>query len=91
MCLTLLEVCLKKLNFKDHIDIICMLIKLLLTSIQRERQEKSRRLNETKGEATEEEIITKMLKTLRSKLLSELPSSMRSFLKTDALMRELEV
>lgn len=67
-----------------------MLIKLLLTSIQRERKEKSRRPNDTKGQATEEEIITKMLKNLRSKFLSELPSSVSNF-KTDTLMRELEV
>ena len=90
MCLTLLEVCLKKLKFKDHINIICMLIKLLLTSIQRQRQEKSRRPNDTKGQATEEEIITKLLKSI-SELLSELPSSTSSFYKSDTLMRELEV
>ena len=72
-------------------ETICMLIKLVLTSIQKQRPEMARRHDNLERQAKEEEVINKLLKILRSSLMSELPPSMSRYYKSDVLLRELGV
>ena len=91
MCLKLLEVCLKQLNFRHQIEVICNLVKLLLTSIQRQRQEKVKRADNMERQGKEEEIINNMLKILRGKLMNELPPTMSNNYQSESFLRELRV
>lgn len=91
MCGKLLEVCLKTLFFRYDIKIICMLIKLVLTSIQRQQQEMVRRQDGTHRQAKEGEIMSGLLKILGSKLTHDLQSTMSNFYKDEKLLEELEV
>ena len=87
MCLKLLEICLKQLTFWEHTKVNCLLIKLLLTSIQRQVGRSDGEERETK----EENLIKKLLKLLKSSLRIALPPSMSNYYKSDILLRELEV
>ncbi len=91
MCSKLVETFLKNLNFRDHLDVICRAIKLLLTSIQRQRRETVGRPDEEKRQAVESDTINKLLKSLRSTLVADLAPSMSSYYKSDSFARELEV
>ena len=91
MCLKLLETCLKELKFRDDLETICMLIKLLLTSIQRQRQQIARSSDDKEREKKEREVLSELLNILKKRLLIELPSSMERYYKSELLLRELEV
>ena len=91
MCGKLLEVCLHKLTFRRHIKIICNLIKLVLTSIQRRQQEMAGRQEDTDPKVIEEGSLSRLLKILGHQLTHELPGTMPSYYKNEELLKELEV
>ena len=91
MCSKLVELFLKKLNFRDHLDVICRAIKLLLTSIQRQRRETVGKPDEEKRQAMESDTINKLLRILRSTLVIDLSPTMSPYYKSDSFARELEV
>lgn len=91
MCLKLLEICVKKLNFREQLETVCLLIRLLLTSIKCQRKQGAERSSEEENQAKEEEVIKKLLKILRNELMNGLPPSMSNYYKSESLLRELQV
>lgn len=94
VCLRLLETCFEELTLREHLELICLLIKLLLTSIQRQRIETTRLPDDTEYQeqlVKETEIIQKLLKTLRTKLTTEFSSTMSNYYQSEFLLRELSV
>jgi len=67
-----------------------MLIKLLLTSIQRQRQEMLGRSDAEERQAKEEDLMQNLLRILKSSLTSNLPTRMCNHYESDRLLRELE-
>lgn len=91
ICLKLLEICVKKLNFRDQLEIVCLLIRLLLTSIQRQRKGMAESSSEVENKTEEGAVINKLLKILRNELMCVLPPSMNYHYRSDSLLRELQV
>ena len=91
ICLKLLETCLKRLTFRDHLETICMLIRLLFTSIQRQRHHMASMGGDNGGEIKEDEVFNKLLRVVRDHLISDLPSTMSSYYRSNILQKELEV
>lgn len=91
VCLRLLEICVKRLNFRDQLEIVCLLIRLLLTSIQRQRKGIAESSSEVENKTEEGAVINRLLKILRDKLMNVLPSSMAYYYRSESLLRELQV
>lgn len=91
VCLRLLEICVKRLNFRDQLEIVCLLIRLLLTSIQRQRKGIAESSSEVENKTEEGTVINRLLKILRDKLMNVLPSSMAYYYRSESLLRELQV
>lgn len=91
------EVCLDKLNFQDDIDLMCLAIKLLFSSIQRWQsdaivsQTNDEENKTDEREYLKEDCIRKLSEKLVSKLKGALLSDMPDHYRRDALSRELEV
>ena len=91
ICLKLVEICVKKLNFRDQLEIVCLLIRLLLTSIQRQRKGMAESSSEVENKTEEGAVINKLWKILRNELMCVLPPSMNYHYRSDSLLRELQV
>ena len=92
MCLQLVEICLKKLNFRDHLDDICQAIKLLLTSILIQRRELEGWPNQETKQTNESNAIDVVLSGIRNRLTNDLFPNMSSYQESDLdLGRELKV
>lgn len=91
VCIRLLEICVKRLNFRDQLEIVCLLIRLLLTSIQRQRKAIAESSSEVENKTEEGAVINRLLKILRDKLMNVLPSSMTYYYRSESLLRELQV
>ena len=91
VCLRLLEICVKRLNFRDQLEIVCLLIRLLLTSIQRQRKGIAESSSDVENKTEEGAVINRLLKILRDKLMNVLPSSMAYYYRSESLLRELQV
>lgn len=98
--LELVEACLEKFVFRDDIDLICLSIKLLFSSLRQWRNaavdagdsETANKENQTDEiESLKEDCIRKFLKMLGSKLTRELSFSMPDDYQNVALSRELKV
>lgn len=91
VCLQLVEVFLKKLNFRDHVEVICQTIKLLFTCLYAHRREFEENPGQEKIQKNESIVINKLLKSLRDRLSKDLGKEMSSYYKSDNLARELSV
>lgn len=93
--LKLAEVCLENLSFRDGIDLICLAIKLLFSSIQQWQNcpldgENDDKVN--KADAfLKEDCVRKFSEKLVSKLKRVLYYDMPENYQSDALKRELKV
>ncbi len=94
---TLVEVCLEGVHFQDDIDLICLAIKLLFSSIQQWRNiavDTHTDDKEHKSQGTgslEENCVHQLSKKLGSRLKRELHHQMPEYYRSDALSRELKV
>lgn len=68
-----------------------MLIRLVLTSIQVQRQQLASSGRKEEDQAKEGEVIKKLLDILRRRLISDLPLRMHSYYKDKVFLGELEV
>ena len=91
LCLKLVEICLKKLTLKGNLDVICQAIKLLFASICRQRREVNESLDQDKRQEIEENTISQLLMSLRTRIVSDLSHTMSSYSRSDSLRRELLV
>lgn len=91
ICLKLLETCFKRLTFRDHLETICMLIRLLFTSMQRHRHQIATMGGDNVAEIKEDEVFSKLLKIVRDHLMRDLPQTMSCYYRSDILQKELEV
>ncbi len=95
--LNLAEVCLEGLYFRDGIDLICLAIKLLFSSIQLWRNstadsQTDDKENNAQGKGSlKEYYLHQLSKKLGSKLTRELHHEMPDYYKSDALPKELKV
>lgn len=98
--LRLVEACLEKFFFQDDIDLICLAIKLLFSSLQQWRNdavdagdsEAVNRENQTdEKEYLKNDCVGKFLKMLGNKLKGELEVYMPDNYQNVALSRELKV
>lgn len=95
--LKLAEACLEKFYFRDDIDLICLAIKLLFSSIQQWQNDAIDSGTADSGNKTDEresskkDCIRKFLKKLGSKLKGELDIYMPDNYQNVALSRELKV
>ena len=91
------QICLDNLNFREDIDLMCLAIKLLFSSIQQWRtyamdSQTNDEEKKTDGrEYLKEECIRKISEKVASKLKRALPPDMPEYYRSDALSRELEV
>lgn len=91
LCLKLVEICLKKSTLKDNLDVICQAIKLLFTSICRQRGEVNESVDQDKRQDSEENSISQLLTSLRTRIVSDLFPTMSSYDGSESLRRELLV
>lgn len=91
MCLKLVEICLKKSTLKDNLDVICQAIKLLFTSICRQRREVNESVDQDKRQDSEENSISQLLMSLRTRIVNDLFPTMSSYDGSESLRRELLV
>ena len=95
--LKLAEVCLDVLYFHDSIDLICLAIKLLFSSIQQWQiravdSETHDKGNKAEGKGSlKEHCINQLSRKLGSRLKREFYTEMPDYYKSDALSRELKV
>ncbi|KAL9988403.1 hypothetical protein ACROYT_G002841 [Oculina patagonica] len=95
--LILAEVCLENLSFRDDIDLICLAIKLLFSSIQQWRnsaEDSQTDVNETKADERDslsKTSLQKLSEKVVDKLKRTLGYAMPDNYQSDALLRELEV
>lgn len=90
-CLKLLEICLKDLTLRsEQLEVICVLIRLLLTSIQRQRKQMARSPSDQEYQAKEGKVISQLLEFLKAKLGGEL-SKMACYNESKVLLTELQV
>ena len=91
------EVCLDNLNFHEDIDLMCLAIKLLFSSIQQRQNyaidsQTNDEKNTTDGrEDLMEECIRKLSEKVASKIKRALSPEMPDYYRSDSLSRELEV
>lgn len=91
------EVCLDGLHFRDGIDLICLAIKLLFSSMQQWRKcvvdsETDEKENKPQEKGSQKDYcIHQVSKKLGSKLKRELHNEMPDYYKSDALSQELKV
>ena len=91
------EVCLDNLTFREGIDLICLAIKLLFSSIQQPQndaegsQTDDKEKKTSKREHLKENYGRKLSEKLLSKLKRVLPFDMPNNYRNNALSRELEV
>ena len=81
----------KQLNFRDQLEIVCLLIRSLLTSIKCLRKQVAERSSEEEIRAKEGAVISKLWMILRNDLMNGLSSSMSDNYKSGSLLRELQV
>lgn len=81
----------KQLNFRDQLEIVCLLIRSLLTSIKCLRKQVAERSSEEEIQAKEGAVISKLWMILRNDLMNGLSSSMFDNYKSGSLLRELQV
>ena len=87
-----MEICLKDLTLRtEQLEVICLVIKLLLTSIQRQRKQKGRSPSDQEHQAKEGEVISQLLKFLKPKLRRELYPKMPCYYESKVLETELQV
>ena len=91
ICLKMLEICVRKLNFRDQLEIVCLLIRSLLTSIKCLRKQVAERSTEEEIQAKEGAVISKLWNILRNDLMNGLSPSMSDNYKSESLLRELQV
>lgn len=68
-----------------------MLIRLLFTSMQRQRHQIASMDSDNVAEIKEDEVFSKLLKIVRDHLMSGLPQTMSCYYRSDTLQKELEV
>ena len=81
----------RKLNFRDQLEIVCLLIRSLLTSIKCLRKQVAERSTEEEIQAKEGAVISKLWNILRNDLMNGLSPSMSDNYKSESLLRELQV
>lgn len=91
----LAEICLEKLSFRD-IEVICLAIKLLFSSIQQWQSdplgdEHNDKINKTDIERLKQDYVRQISEKLVSKLKREFYYNMPDNYQSDALKRELKV
>lgn len=84
-------ICLKKLTLKDNLEVICQAIKLLFTSICRQRREVNESVDKDKRQESEKNSISQLLMNLRTRLASDLSPTMSTEYRSESLERELLV
>lgn len=95
--LTVAEVCLDNFSFKEGIDLMCLAIKLLFSSIQQWQNDAIDSQTEDEENKTDgrkylkKEYVRKLTNQVLSKLKSSLSPDMSGYYRSDALSRELEV
>jgi len=94
--LKLAEVCLEKLSLRENIDVICLAIKLLFSSIQQWESdpldgENNDKVNKTDVERLKKDCVRKISEKLVSKLRRIFHYDMPDNYQSDALKRELQV
>lgn len=94
--LRVVEVCLDNFNLPEDIDLVCLAIKLLFSSIQQWQNDAmdSQTDDEKKkadGEYLKEEYVRKLSEKVASKLKRALSPNVPEYYLGDALSRELEV
>ena len=72
-------------------EVICVVIKLLLTSIQRQRKQMARSPSDQEYQVKEGEVISQLLKFLKPKLRRELSAKMACYYESKVLLTELQV
>lgn len=93
----LAEVCLENFPFRDGIDLICLAIKLLFSSIHQWYSGTTDSQTDDKENKTEEretlknDCVRQLSKKVASKLKNELQYEMPDYYKNDALVKEFEV
>ena len=91
-CLKLLDICLKDLTLRsEQLEVICVVIKLLLTSIQRQRKQMARSPSDQEYQAKEGKVISQLLEFLKAKLGGELSAKMACYNESKVLLTELQV
>ena len=68
-----------------------MLIRLLFTSMQRQRHQIASMDSDNVAEIKEDEVFSKLLKIVRDHVMSDLPQTMSCYYRSDTLQKELEV
>ena len=91
MCTQLVETCLKEWNVRDNLDFICQVIKLLLASICRQRQDVDESVDQDRRQKNESNAIKALLASLRTRLRIDLSPYMPYYYGGDALANELLV
>ncbi|PFX19442.1 E3 ubiquitin-protein ligase RNF213 [Stylophora pistillata] len=91
VCSKLVEICLSKLKLGDYLDVICQAIKLLFTSICRQRREVIEGVHQDKRLESEDNSISQLLKDLRTRIVDDLLPSMSVCYRSEPLARELLV
>ena len=91
ICTRLLETCLKKLTIHDNLNCICQVIKLLLASICRQRQEVDESADQEKRQINESDAIKALIASLKERLRTDLPFNMDPHYTGDYLVNELLV
>ena len=86
--LDLVEKSLKNLSFRDHIEVICLSIKLHLASIQRRRLKS---MDKPADKAQQSGTILQILRMLQDRLSHELPYKMPCYHDKTPLLWELDV
>ena len=84
----LAEVCLENLSFEDGIDLICLAIKLLFSSIQQWHRGP---VEDENNDKVKKDCVRKLSEKLICKLKRTLPFNMPDNYWSDALKRELQV
>ena len=81
----------KRLNFRDQLEIVCLLIRSLLTSIKCLRKQVAERSSEEEIQAKEGAVISELWNILRNDLMKGLSLRMSVNYKSESLLRELQV
>ena len=95
--LKLVDVCLGYFTFRDGIDLICLAIKLLFSSIHQwhsgtiDSQTDDKEHKADERESLKKNCVHQVSKKVGSKLNTELDFQMTDYYKSDALLREFEV
>ena len=91
------EVCLDNFNLPEDIDLVCVAIKVLFSSIQQwlndamDNQTDDEEKKADEREYLKEQCVRKLSENVASKLKRALPSNVPEYYHGDAFSRELEV